>query len=345
MIDIENFRNYKTNYCEDFNYSCIDYNIYILLGLMGVKNPIFYFDSALSFFMEKDITKSFVFLMNRDALLPQYFKHLEEYNMYNLSSEIVWMNIKKKLDQRIPVIVFIDPFYFEYTSYFKKRHLIHSVIVYDYNEADDSLYIIDDYKWFKNGRISLNTYKVTMEKGKINPDIPNTKKWFMLDLNNWKEGDIISLFIQNIDNTIYQYYDVNQNNNQIRGINCLKEILLFLEENIFYSENSINIIIKVKDAIYTFLSRLRAHRFFLKLSYQQINNIYLLELLNRLDKDIINWNTVLNVIIKTQICLNEHMYNKVINYLKSAIVREEERYEIILNLKYSISISNSNKDT
>ncbi len=328
---------YEPQFHSAFTASCVESSIHHIMYMNGIPSPLLYFDYSLDIYMLQDNSLSigYRFGCKRPIFMSYYLDKIWEYNISDYKQ--CWQEMKKRMDDHCQIVAFSDVYLLPYTPYYNKEHGIHSFILTDYNEANDQLFIIDDYKWFYNGPISLQSFhdfrkQPFTDVNARNTVLPNHSKWFFIDLHDWQTCSAFESLRQNIGKTLRVYYDPGESKYPFAGINCFQYIYDTIKSaRIFYE-----LLDELKDMFFTVYHRWNFHQYCL----QQMGNIHnsnaCLIAIKELGHSIAQWRSMLNLCTKIQISRDERLFDRLKERLEETIELEASRKNTLQAIYTSI---------
>lgn len=346
LLDIYNS---KKEFLKEYEYFCFHNNYKQILDFYKVENSECYIDTTIGVSMDlvekdNDISIDISYNIDKSSLLEPYNKNVIHSIPYENNSEKNIIELKKKNDNGIPVITFVDVYYLPYMPYYKEQNSIHSVIMCGYNNSKEEINIVDWYKpYFYSGTIKEREFLLARSsanpKGMFaNSGYPVKNTWVEINNEHW-DADVNELLMK----TLFKY-EVNYYNSQYysgecccSGFQVLKTLLEALRK-IKYSDESI--IKKFLEDLHRNLFHFPKYIEFLtcyinrslkKLNYDKFTNE-----MDQLNEQIKRWDDFLRLIIKTSIVFSNDKYEKIIEKFIKLIINEESIYEMSVKIKNNL---------
>lgn len=342
LLDI--YKNNQT-FVEGYDYFCIRNCIRQILEFYKIPNAEYYIDTTIGVEMNIPTDNIEDIMINYDietsTVLYPYTNKIKSFMPVDDDLSDIWSSSKKKLDEGIPIISYVDIYHLKHTSYYNIMHAIHAIIVCGYLENDQGYYIIDYTKpWFYKGEISREDY----EKARlyhIDEDIygstrfPPRKKWLYVDQKDWN-SDPIDLFKISLLELERKYFSPEKirESNMYLGIDVIKKLL--------------DIIKQLRDApfdtTHNFFKKLcnqmflmgRYGQFFVQYIEQFLSQYNTLKIHDKIqifiDSNVL-WRKLLTLIMKITIAPSDTVYSKIINIYHEIIENDEKRYEALMSIQ------------
>ncbi|MBQ3024525.1 MAG: hypothetical protein IJD23_04350 [Spirochaetaceae bacterium] len=296
----------------------------ILLESHGLEYSELYINSSLS--LNYNMKNNAIYSSYGSySLLPFLESNVKQFyfdDNLEMVTEIFVQNIEYLTRNKQPIIVAVDSFYLNYSSNYKKKHSLHSIILCGYNLSEGKIYIVDfENLYYVRRCVSLENFLRARNSKFLCSTTLGTSKYIN---NNWSFIDKIQcipdkkLFTELLKITIQNYDISNKNNYILTGIDalyCIKCIFTSSSTVKFYNNLYFNLL-KISKRYILFNEILDIYR-------NKINSLVLYDTINIINHQIYNWNYLLT-------CIKKYINNKNVNLLATV---EREFNELIENEK------------
>ena len=249
---------------------------------------------------------------------------------YKLRNNGLLSDIKNSINEDMPIIVLIDPYYESIREdAYMKEHFPHFILVYGYDNLDQNLYILEhqyrESNIFEYKKISysdiMNSYEGVFLHLKKVEGIPTYREYGILK-NIGKKDNCTDVFKNNLSNIMV---DINLG---------LKEFDVFLNK---YSEFIINEN-WISNNVDFFIDRLNKMINYKKVEkYRLIRICYSIpEIINIIDDIITNLNIIRGVISKYKFSLVYNQKSLIFTYnkLKDVSITEKKYYDSLFDFLF-----------
>ena len=334
--------------------SCITNCIYTIFQIEQIDNPIVFFDCSLCFGLKKaaDYILGYVYTCQRETLIPKYIECVIEHNNMNgldysyCSYEELWEIYRLNLKNGKPIVLLCDLYYLDYYKNVNKQHRLHGIIAYDIDETSETIQIIDNGNQFYNGAISIEEFKMAWRSeyfdnvSLLDAELPNNKVWFEVITDKLVVPDYRELFIDNLKKTRSRFYGDNDkhtdNDTIIAGLDGLKEV--YHRFSVCY-ESGINMesaLKELKDILFEVINRMKLNRLYLTMMNKRLEAQKLEEYISSIERDLVVWNGLYNLVLKGLVAFNERLYLKIKSKFELCISNEADRGKILYEIMESI---------
>ena len=331
-------------YDDDYESFCNQNCIRQLLEYYGIKNAPFFINSSLSLTLLQDEQNSFHsnLLFDKKLVLHNYEEKIKIIISQNKHPMEVWKENKAKLDEGIPLIVGVDPFYLDYAPSFHTVHSDHRIILCGYIDTEGYATVIDSYQWAFKGNVGIDSFLEARsslcpkDHGPYSGS-PINNIWLEVDKHGW-DATFEELLFETVSRSLEYYYpsDSFHQTNHYAGINALKKILeMMLQHQETKTREDSEFLQELRVAFLFIYARLRLFKSYIQASALIVKLGILSRIREHILEEIRIWELLLRVMIKA-IYRGEVPYAKLMNYFNTIITSTEERYELLTQLNSTL---------
>ncbi len=352
LIDINS--NHLTCY-KEFEFFCFKNCCRNILEYNNIKNAKYYVNCSLDFTLLKDSNFK---LGYKNIRMTDIQSVIGDYPLVKNNNKVllhkesrdnsldVWNENKRKIDNGIPLIVFMDMFELYYNPIFhNKEHGLHSVILNGYKSSEEKAIILDWYQQHWSYNLEMDMHDFFKARESDNPmgvnvasDIPIHNSWVEIEREGWN-CEYEELLIKTIDITINQYYSFSnqKNDGYVRGISALKIIYKICSDYLksrdkyeeeFFKELYINTFMLTKNK--------NLFKWYIESASNEVDSSNIKVAMRIVENIASSWNTLLLVICKCSMAYTETLHKRVIDLFAECINMEEKLYDTLYSIKYEI---------
>jgi len=339
---ISKYAEHKRDFPEYYDNFCIHNNIRMVMDFIGVEKVDNYIDTTSGVSMPKVGIEEFnlIYNINTSGVLEPYDEKMH-ISLSDRSDDKAWNDIKKCINNGIPIVVLIDVFYLEHLPYYKNAHGVHSVVIYGYTDDERYVEIVDWYKpYFYIGRISIDDLKCGMASKNpfgelINSGYPIRNKWIHIEPSGWNATSQ-ELLYKTVEKQLKTFYLAElEDENFYYGFGILNRIKEILTELTDYPQTELkNICERLHKKIFLMYKYSDFNFNYMKKIFEELKMTEFQQELNVLNSRTEYWRKFLNLLIKTVVADTDVLYKKVMSQYDKVLHFENEvfsTYDKILN--------------